>query len=497
MAIVPSSEIQIEPFRPVALPTPRELGAVIVRQRWVVLAAFVVAAAAMWLTGQWRPMYSAQMKILVIRQRVDAVISPEATSPVMWGGDQVSEEDLNSEVELLKSTDLLRKVVSATGLDHEASLTRHRSPESATEAAVLEMEKHLKVEAIRKTNIISVKYESPSAPLATRVLVALAQAYSEKHMEVHRPSGEVKFFAEQAALYKQGLADAQQRLIAFDEQNGIVSPLMEKDLAVQRVNDFSATARQAWQAMEEGNERLEVLRDQLARMQPETVAAVRTSSNEQLLGQMKQNLSALELKRTDMAGRFTPTYRPLQDLDAQIAQLRISIAREVNSPQRDETRQPNPIYQWAQQELAKTQADVAMMKTRAIAATSISAQYQGKAQGLDQQGVVQQGLVRDAKTQEDNYLLYQHKLDEARISEALDRGGIMNVVIAQHPVTPTAPARTLQYAALMTLLICLTCGVSSAFVADLMVPSFRTSDEVMRYLELPVLACLPKAGYLS
>jgi uncharacterized protein involved in exopolysaccharide biosynthesis len=272
---------------------------------------------------------------------------------------------------------------------------------------------------------------------------------------------------------------------------------MEKDLAVQRVNDFGATARQAWQAMEEGNERLEVLRNQLARMQPETVAAVRTSSNEQLLGQMKQNLSALELKRTDMAGRFTPTYRPLQDLDAQIAQLRISIAREVNSPQRDETRQPNPIYQWAQQELAKTQADVAMMKTRAIAATSISAQYQGKAQGLDQQGVVQQGLVRDAKTQEDNYLLYQHKLDEARISEALDRGGIMNVVIAQHPVTPTAPARTLQYAALMTLLICLTCGVSSAFVADLMVPSFRTSDEVMRYLELPVLACLPKAGYLS
>jgi uncharacterized protein involved in exopolysaccharide biosynthesis len=134
------------------------------------------------------------------------------------------------------------------------------------------------------------------------------------------------------------------------------------------------------------------------------------------------------------------------------------------------------------------------MKTRAAAATSISAQYQGKAQGLNQQSIIQQDLLRDEKTQEDNYSLYSHKLEEARNSEALDRRGIVNVVIAQHPVTPTFPARTQQYVALMTLLICITCGVSSAFVADLMVPSFRTADEVVRYLNAPVLACLPKGG---
>jgi len=170
------------------LPTPGELGAVLVRQRWVALAAVVLVALAMWITGQWQPMYVAQMKILVVRQRVDAVISPEATSPVIWGGDQVSEEDLNSEVELLKSTDLLRKVVSTTGLDHDRSLGARSTPEAAIETAVLQLEKHLRVEAIRKTNIISLKYESRDAQLASKVLVALSQAYAEKHIEVHRPS---------------------------------------------------------------------------------------------------------------------------------------------------------------------------------------------------------------------------------------------------------------------------------------------------------------------
>ena len=41
--------------------------------------------------------------------------------------------------------------------------------------------------------------------------------------------------------------------------------------------------------------------------------------------------------------------------------------------------------------------------------------------------MVQQNLMQDAKTQEQNYLLYERKREEARISNALDQGGILNV----------------------------------------------------------------------
>ena len=212
MEIVKTDGLHIEPYRPSPLPTPRELGAVIVRQRWVVLGTVAVVALAMWLSGLWVPKYVAQMKILVLRQRVDAVITPEANSPVQWGGDQVSEEDLNSEVELLKSTDLLRKVVVVTGLDHDPAIGTQTTPERAIAAAAYLLEQHLKIEGIRKTNMIAVQYESGSAQLASKVLNALSDAYAEKHMEVHRPTGEFKFFDQQAAQYKQGLADIQQKI---------------------------------------------------------------------------------------------------------------------------------------------------------------------------------------------------------------------------------------------------------------------------------------------
>src|SRR5215472_10385523 len=66
------------------------------------IAAFVVP-----------PDYQSVTKILVKRERVDPVVSSEKTNPVMVQN-SVSEEELNSEVELILSNDVLRETVTAT-----------------------------------------------------------------------------------------------------------------------------------------------------------------------------------------------------------------------------------------------------------------------------------------------------------------------------------------------------------------------------------------------
>ncbi len=496
MAIVKSEDIQIEPYRASPLPTPRELGAGLFRQRWVILITVAIVAYAMWRSGIWVPQYVAQMKILVLRQRVDAVISPEATSPVVWGGDQVSEEDLNSEVELLRSTDLLRKVAVMTGLDKDPLIGPQSNPERGIAAAAYLLESHLKIEAIRKTNMIAVQYESTSPEMASKVLNALAEAYAEKHIEVHRPSGEYKFFDQQATQYKQALAASQQKILEFNQQRNVVAPAMERDLALQRTSEFDDAARQAQQSVAEDTNRLQVLRQQLATLQPQITSQVQITRNEALIANMKQNLSTLELKRTELLGRYTPAYRPIQDLDGQIAEIKATIAKESNSPMRQETQGVNPVYAYVQQSIAQTEGELSQLKARATAAAANAAQYHQQALNFSQSSVLQEDLVRDEKAQEENYMLYMHKREEARSSDALDRRGIVNVAIAQHAVTPSFPVRSAQYAALMTLLMCITFGVSAAFIAEVMVPSFRTPDEVTRYLDAPVLACLPKGESL-
>src|SRR5580704_14903048 len=61
--------------------------------------------------------YEAEMKILVNRDRVDAVVTPDPGAPVaVQSAEEVTDEDLNSEVELLKGRDLLEQVVRTSGL---------------------------------------------------------------------------------------------------------------------------------------------------------------------------------------------------------------------------------------------------------------------------------------------------------------------------------------------------------------------------------------------
>jgi uncharacterized protein involved in exopolysaccharide biosynthesis len=102
-----------------------------------------------------------------------------------------------------------------------------------------------------------------------------------------------------------------------------------------------------------------------------------------------------------------------------------------------------------------------------------------------------------AKTQEDNYFLYVQKREEARISEALDERGILDVALAEQPVVPALPDNSPLKIALVTLLLAATLSLAAGVTKDLADPSFRTPDELANYLGVPVLASLPKPGKLA
>ena len=89
------------------------------------------------------------------------------------------------------------------------------SEEAQIAKAVRQLSTKLKIEPLRKTNVISVKYEASDPELAAHVLNVLASLYVEKHLEVHRPSGEFKFFDQQTEQYRNGLTAAEERLNEF------------------------------------------------------------------------------------------------------------------------------------------------------------------------------------------------------------------------------------------------------------------------------------------
>src|ERR1700689_98887 len=202
-------------------PTMRELVIILFRQRklFVGVSGLVFVLAVVYaITGA---AYRAQIRVLVRRGRADPPVTAQPNAPPDFSRVEVTEEDLNSEVELLKDDDVLRRVVEANDLaahDWLRWLRPHEEQAARVERAAKRLEKRLDVELIKKTNLIAVSYDSADPRLAAQVLRSVASVYLEKHMEVHRPAGQLHFFDQQTGESRQQLEDAKRKLVAFTNE---------------------------------------------------------------------------------------------------------------------------------------------------------------------------------------------------------------------------------------------------------------------------------------
>jgi len=477
----------------------RELAMVVFRQRraFLCVSALILGIALLYvLTGA---RYQAKVKIMVRRVRADVVASAGETAPIDIAHTATTEEDLNSEVELLKDDEILRKVVEANhlaGRDWLHFLRLSEGRPAQIERAARQLSGRLRVEPLKKTNLIAASYESRDPVAAAKVLQSLATLYLEKHMEVHRPVGESQFFEQQTDESRRQLEDAKQRLLQFVSSHGVVVAAQERDLALQKLSDEDASYRQARVDWEETERRVQELGRQMPTLQERATTQVRIADNPELLKALKSSLFELELKRTQLLTKFEPNHRLVQELDQQIAQAKSTIATEMLAPLRDETTDKNPNYEWAKAELQRAGVQLKGLEAKAAATRRQATAYRSQAAQLGRDALTQDSLLSAEKAALDNYLLYMKKREEARMGDALDQRGIVNVAIAERPVAPALPVWSAWMLLAIGFVVAGASGTTAAFAVDYLDPAFRTPDEVLAYLNAPVLASLPKPNKL-
>jgi uncharacterized protein involved in exopolysaccharide biosynthesis len=479
--------------------TLRDFLAIGFRQRRLLINTFLgIISIAVLLAFLLPKKYEAQMKILVRHERIESVVSPERESPMPWRT-EVSEEELQSEAELIKSRDLLGKVVVACDLQNLGTNSLWNkvggNGDEKVSRAVLKLENDLTVQPIKLTNLISVSYKSNDPQLAAKVLNSLASLYLEKHLAMHRAPGQFEFFHQQSEEYRKALANAEEKLTSFSRDQGVVNPALEKEISVRKVAEFEAESKGARATIAETRQRIRTLESQLGTLPNRQTTQVRTSDNPQLMERMKSKLLELELKRTELLTKFEPTYRPVQEVEEQIAQTREAIAAAEKAPLRDEVTDRDPTYEAMRSELAKAKTELAATEARGAAMSSLVRTYRTENQQLDRKELLHQDMLRTAKADEENYMLYLRKEEEARISDALDRQRFSNVVVAEPATIPFTPQRRRLLVVVLGGLIACAVSVILAFVMDRWDPSFRTPEEVESFLGSPVVAAFPKNGH--
>jgi uncharacterized protein involved in exopolysaccharide biosynthesis len=419
------------------------------------------------------PLYEGQLKILVKRDRADSLITGAPESAVNRAERELSESEVMSQVELLRSEELLRQVATETGLASRLQAERPTySPAEAEEAATKKLRKKLTIAPLKRTFLIDVAYEADDRRQTRHVLDTLVRLYLEKHLALQRPAGTHDFFVAQADRARGELDMLRSRLVAFSEQNQVVSAALEKQAVLGQLSQFDTLRAQSAAQLAETQGRLTLMASALTEVPERRTSQVR--SDPRAATEVRSRIVSLEMQRAQLLQKFTPEYRGVREIEAQLREAQTALDAAERTPVREEIVADNPTREWLDTELARNRADQAGLTARLQVLSDAVGTYRARAQALERRDAEQQDLEREMKAAEAKYLLYVQKREEARISDELDRTRIANVAVAEGPVVTVRPHREPSLAFLPLLLAAaffLSGGVAVA--VDAVAPAYR------------------------
>ena len=482
--------------------TLRDLFAPLFRHRRIVIltfcSVFVLATLVAW---AWAARYYVStMQVVVEQDRSDPTITAGHDADVN-NNRAITPDQVTSEVALLQGEDMLRSVVATCKLVEDtwspSDIFLPSDPKRRMaikeEGATRSLLKKIKVEAAPQSDVIDVKYGKTGDPETPAcVLQTLGKLYLEKHQQLQHPAGSTDFFAQETEKYRQALADSESKLSDFSRTAGVAAPdILRTDMAGQ-VAVSQAALYQARQAIAADEKRTENIDEQMAKTPARSSTTESSMASNILMQNLQATLLAGELKRSELVMKYDPDYPLVKEVDEEIAETKDAIAKAEKATYVNQTTDRDATYEFLRQDKAKTQADLASEKATAAALVDSIQGMQAKMVTLDADAVKQGALIREAKADEGNYLLYLSKREQERTSDALDKKNIANVAIAVPAVVPVLPAHSPWLVMFFGLFAAIVIAFGAAFVAEYLDPSFRTPDEVTETLKMPVLASMPK-----
>jgi uncharacterized protein involved in exopolysaccharide biosynthesis len=486
--------------------------AVVARWRLALLIFAGLVGAGMTVTLMTPPSYESSIKILVARERVDPRVSPGAVSGEMPRA-EISEEEFNSEMEIVRSREVVEAVAKELGVggDREGELrgqtpslrarvvglfrTRARPTGGAAELdrAASQIAGNLSAVSVRKSRVISVTYRDRDPERAARVLNTLYEKYAEHHIRLHESSQAADVFRHETDAFSRKLAQATEELKRFDAQSGVISAESQKDLLLRQFYDTQSQANAARTELQELGRRIDALKSQLA-AQPERIETGAVMKYVNALDKMKEELLQMELQHTALAQKYQPSHRLVRELEQRIAQARGSIAREEANPPRERSVALNEVHRRLLNDLLASQTALASVREREKRLTALTTEQHARVIELDRQSFTRAELERARAVNEEAYLLYHKKAQEAEISRSLDREKVVNVSLAEaaRPAAqPVSPKPMTNFVVLCA--VGLLAALAGAVAAEKLNPLLRHEDEVRSRYKIRVLARIPEA----
>lgn len=463
-------------------------------------------------TMLWPPTYESTAKILVQDKRAQYLVSPDLQDDSMAKqavvARPVTQEDLNSELELLASTYLIKLALAnlpvpsggsggalfnvAGGLIDLPALgydTLHNAPAmTARDRWAMKLERNLNPSVIKLSNIIEVNFRSHDPRWSQDFLSRLLDQYLEYHARLsHDPQAE-KFFQEQAHLLQTKLESSEDQLRQFEVQNGITDLNAQKQALVTRLSDLQIQYNRSVAELASAQEQVATLGAQLQATPQRIGKETRSVQNEALQG-LKPQVMQLKAERAELLARYQPTSQRIQEIDAKLAAAQKILDAENHLEVKEQATDLNPIWVTLDTNLEQSKTSSSADKATQEALANEIQQARADLTQITNNGIALDRLQRKVTADKEAYMSYVRKSEEARTAQALNLSKILNVSVAQPPSLPLQPVTPKVWLNLLAgLMLAGLTGVGAAYWEERQDECIYCATTISEVSGLPTLA---------
>ena len=470
----------------------RDILSILFKYQRTIVTVFVVTVCSVTLASFLvPPTYEAGSNLLVKLGR-DYVYRPEVGETKIQIPQNLIAQDevINSEIEILRSRDLLEKVITTLGVEKMYPAIAEDPPTGMTslQAAVIKLQKNLKIEGIKKSNVISVTFRHKYPSIAANTVNLLTELYRAKHLKIFGDTN-LSFLENALNDYDRRLRESETSIQSFKQKHQIFSFEEQKRLLLGQRMDFDAALKNNQVGIDELQGKLASLQEQAKAIAAEKSFYTFTE-RDKIIVDSKAKLLSLKLDEKELLVKYkedNPIVVRTRDDIGLVERFLMEQEKEIA----DKVKPGNLVYQDAERQIIITLAGLKSLLAKApILARRLNV-ADNQLRELDAQEKELVSLTRDRDANEKNYKIYLEKLEEARIADEMNRQKMTNVTVinpADIPVKPIWPKKTLNL--ILAIIFGMVSGVGLAFVRENWSQSISTPTQAERRLGLKVIACV-------
>ncbi len=426
------------------------------KHKWYIVASTLLfALAALVYVKLAKPVYEATATIRIDQGRASSLGINDLVSGNLPGGTDV----LATEIEVLQTDQVAIAALDSlpddvferfAGADKKGLLipTGKEVLTPDQEDLIGLFKNQLAVKQVPDTQLVNISFQDTDPKLAATIVNHTVAAYLRQNFDSHYGSVAqvTEYLSGQIAALKQRAADAQSKLAAFQEQNGILdtdssSATSSSNTTTDRLRLLNSRLAEA-----EADRITKQAQLQAATAGNPDVAVLSSLFSNPELGALQASRGALYSQYAQLASKFGANYAPLAQVKNQLDQVDAEINRNVKS-----------IQNRLNEEYNASKASEDMLRREYAAQT-------GKAYALNRQGADLAVLQSEVTESREIYNSLQLKLQQAGINAGLSGVNTLPIDIARAPTEPIKPKKLVVLAVGTALGFLI--GIASVFIVE-------------------------------